>query len=137
MTSNKTKIFIESVDLIDMKTKDYKLHCETSDTTSSTSAKHTTPNNTLNADQNTQTSQTNSITAQTSHTGNFGLIGSFAQTGPGGGGSGATSRFKGDIYMEGDIDIIGGIKSTEDQIAGTISQMHHTHQDDGAGEPKP
>ncbi|MNU19579.1 hypothetical protein D3C71_78080 [compost metagenome] len=139
---NKTKLFIYTKDLIQMETKDYVLKCETSDTTSSSSAKHTTPDNTLNADKAVQTSQTNEltattnqITAQTGHLGNFGLIGSFTQTGPGGGGGGAEARFKGDIYMEGDIDVVGEIRSTGDQIAGTISQMHHTHADDGAGEP--
>ena len=141
---NKTKLFIETVDLIDMKTKSYVLNCETSETNSTSSAKHTTPDNTLNADtavqnstSNTLTSTTNQINAQTGHLGNFGLIGSFAQTGAGAGGGGATSRFKGDLYMEGDIDLIGEIRSTGDQIAGNISQIHHTHQDEGAGEPNP
>lgn len=141
---NKTKLFIETKDLIDMKTKAYKLHCETSETTSSSSAKHTTPDNTLNADtavqnstSNTLTSTTNQINAQTGHLGNFGLIGSFAQTGVGSPSGTATSRFKGDILMEGDIDVDGEIRSTGDQIADTISQIHHTHADDGAGEPNP
>jgi len=141
---NKTKLFIYTKDLIQMETKDYVLKCETSDTTSSTSAKHTTPDNTLDATtavqtstSNTLTSTTNQINAQTGHLGNFGLIGSFTQTGAGAGGTGSTARFKGDIYMEGDIDQIGEHRSTGDQIAATISQMHHKHSEEGKGEPIP
>jgi len=48
---------------------------------------------------------------------------------------------KGNIHHEGDKDQIGRHTSTGDQVAGTISQMHHLHQDAGgsglSGEPQP
>jgi len=140
---NKTKIFIESKDLIAMKSKRITGDCEEWETNATSNAKHTTPDNTINAQQNTQTSVTNQINANTGHLGNFGLIGSFAQTGVGSPTGVATSRFVGDIRMEGDIDLIGDIiqdgkhQSTGDQIAGTISQEHHTHSNGGEGEPNP
>lgn len=39
----------------------------------------------------------------------------------------------------GDVDVQGGIASTQDQVAGGVSQMHHTHPGDSGGttgEPK-
>ncbi len=48
-------------------------------------------------------------------------------------GQGGTS---GTMTGKGNIDIEGSITSTGDQKAGGISQIHHTHKDNGAGKPK-
>lgn len=109
---NKTKILMHADDEIKMTTKSYILETTTTKSTASGSA-------TLDTPDNTTTAPSNKIVGLTQHTGNIVMSGA-------GGGAGSAQ-------FTGDIDVIGEIRSTGDQIAGDISQIHHKHPENGEG----
>lgn len=121
---NKTKIFISSKDLVDIKTKDVNIESETYTQKATTNTIEVTTE-TFTAQTNTMTIQTNAIIAQTTHTGNFALIGALAAS-PGSGGSGVS--IKGQVQVEGAMHLTENIITDADVIAGIISLIGHHHQ---------
>lgn len=114
---NKTKIFLKSTDLVDIKTKAVNIQSETY------TQKATT--NTIEVTTENFKAQTNNMTAMTTHVGNFALMGGLAAS-PGASGSGVA--IEGAVEVVGTIRSDGTIVSLSDVLAGAISLTGHHHQ---------